>query len=174
MFRLIGFVIGSAASVGALLFIFGVPQFNMHGSDADNARFDAAVEKLKAKKPEVDDLTEAVIEDVVGVANEVRDQINDMLAEQAGTPAATEAVEEITPPPAADELQWHPFWNPFRSEIAAKGFVSRLESVTGLDYRIVKVKAGVYEVAFGYSNEDERLTKLSQISAATGLDLSET
>jgi hypothetical protein len=68
-------------------------------------------------------------------------------------------------------LQWYSFWNPFRSEIAARGFVTQLEKVTGLDYRVVKVKTGVYEVAFAYDNDVERRTKLSQISAATGLDL---
>ena len=69
--------------------------------------------------------------------------------------------------------QWHEFWNPFRSEIAAKGFVSQLEKVTGLDYRIVRVKAGVYEVGFAYGDDAERRLKVAQISAATGLDLPE-
>ena len=69
------------------------------------------------------------------------------------------------------EMQWYSFWNPFRSELAASGFVSRLEKVTGLDYRVVKVKSGVYEVAFAYGDDVERHAKLSQISAATGLDL---
>jgi len=71
------------------------------------------------------------------------------------------------------EPEWHAFWNPFRSELAARGFVRRLESVTGLDYRVVKVKHGVYQVAFSYSNDTERNTKLSQIAAATGLDLTD-
>jgi hypothetical protein len=71
------------------------------------------------------------------------------------------------------EMRWYSFWNPFRSEIAAQGFVSQLEEVTGLDYRIVKVKAGVYEVAFAYIEDTERTNKLEQISAATGLDLTE-
>ena len=71
-----------------------------------------------------------------------------------------------------DELQWYSFWNPFRSQIAASGFVSQLEKVTGLEYRVVKVKTGVYEVAFAYSDDMERRTKLSQISTATELDLS--
>ncbi len=74
---------------------------------------------------------------------------------------------------ALNEPEWQAFWNPFRSEIAARGFVRRLESVTGLDYRVVKVKHGVYQVAFSYSNDTERNTKLSQIAAATGLDVSD-
>ncbi len=74
-------------------------------------------------------------------------------------------------PAIQDELQWSSFWNPFRSEIAARGFVNQLEKVTGLDYRVVKVRTGVYEVAFAFDSDVERQTKLSQISAATGLDL---
>ncbi len=70
-----------------------------------------------------------------------------------------------------NELQWYSFWNPFRSEIAANGFVSQLERVTGIDYRVVKIKPGVYEVAFAYDDDAERHAKLAQISAATGLDL---
>ncbi len=85
---------------------------------------------------------------------------------------------ELAPPPEQEtqepiEMQWYSFWNPFRSELAAQGFVSQLEEVTGLDYRIVKVKAGVYEVAFTYIDDTERTHKLEQISAATGLDLTE-
>lgn len=69
--------------------------------------------------------------------------------------------------------EWYAFWNPFRSEIAARGFVRRLENITGLDYRVVKVKNGVYQVAFSYNSDVERSSKLSQISAATGLELSD-
>jgi hypothetical protein len=94
------------------------------------------------------------------------------------TPLPREAVEQFQPPAPADdypalqdELQWYSFWNPFRSEIAARGFVTQLEKVTGLDYRVVKVKTGVFEVAFAYGDDMERRSKLSQISAATGLDL---
>ena len=43
---------------------------------------------------------------------------------------------------------------------------------TGLDYRVVKLKPGVYEVAFAYSDDADVETKLAQISTATGLDLS--
>ena len=74
-------------------------------------------------------------------------------------------------PVMLNELQWYSFWNPFRSELAADGFVSQLEKVTGLDYRVVKVKTGVYEVAFAYASDTERRDKISQISNATGLDL---
>ena len=68
-------------------------------------------------------------------------------------------------------LQWYAFWSPFRSEIAANGFVAQLQRVTGLDYRVVSIKPGVYEVAFAYSDDTDIESSLTQISAATGLDL---
>jgi hypothetical protein len=73
--------------------------------------------------------------------------------------------------PAAAPTQWHAFWSPFGSRIAADGFVRRLEALTGFDYRVVKVENGVYEVAFAYADETERDTMLSTIAAATGLEL---
>ena len=66
-----------------------------------------------------------------------------------------------------DSVQWYAFWSPFRSEIAANGFVEQLQRVTGLDYRVVKIKPGVYEVAFGYCGRRTTFPlNLSQISAA--------
>ncbi len=100
--------------------------------------------------------------------------------ENAGHGAAEPEPVDVSPgrpsggPPASepsDTLQWYAFWSPFRSEIAATGFITHLQRVTGLDYRVVKVKPGVYEVAFAYSNGDELTASLSQISRATGLDM---
>ena len=74
---------------------------------------------------------------------------------------------------APDDAQWFAFWSPFRSEVAANGFVKQLQRVTGLDYRVVKLEPGVYEVAFAYADDAEIDGYLSTISAATGLDLPE-
>jgi hypothetical protein len=51
--------------------------------------------------------------------------------------------------------------------------VSKLQEATGIDYRVVKIKTGLYEVAFAYSDDDDIEDKLARISAATGLDMSE-
>ena len=193
MFRLLGFLIGSATALTIILLVLGIPDFHLADSGIDQQRFDAAVEMLKEKQQKVAVVAEDVIDDVTmevdaAVAN-VQDNI-EVVAEKAlplataqmaeettatresvAQPLPREAVAAIDYPAIAAELQWYSFWNPFRSEIAARGFVSRLEKVTGLDYRVVKVKTGVYEVAFAYDNDVERRTKLSQISAATGLDL---
>ena len=88
------------------------------------------------------------------------------MIEQIFTPdTATEPVPVL-------EENWYSFWSPFRSEIAANGFVSGLQETTGIDYRVVKVKTGVYEVAFAYLDDQDVQDKLARISAATGLDMS--
>ncbi len=164
MFRLLGFLIGSATAITLMLLLLGIPDFHLVDRGIDQQRFDAVVDKLKEKQQEVADVAEILADEATEMVDDVQDNI--------------EVVTEKILPDIADdhlliqtEMQWYSFWNPFRSEIAAQGFVSRLEKVTGLDYRIVKVKIGVYEVAFAYDNDMERRTKLSQISSATGLDL---
>lgn len=69
------------------------------------------------------------------------------------------------------ERQWFAFWQPFHSEISAEGFRSRLEHLTGLDYRIVSPRPGEYQVGFAYADEAQRQQYLAAIEAATGLSL---
>ena len=189
MFRLLGFLIGSATAIIIILLVLGIPDFHLTDPGIDQQRFDAAVEKLKEKQQEVAEVTEVIVDEVAEAVGNVQDHI-EVVTEKALPELSAQLDEAIPPrrdldaqplpealdfandyPAIQDELQWFPFWNPFRSEIAARGFVTQLEKVTGLDYRVVKVKTGVYEVAFAYDNDTERRTKLLQISAATGLDL---
>ena len=88
----------------------------------------------------------------------------------------TEAlIEQIFNPRPEDfvEENWYAFWSPFRSEIAANGFISKLQETTGIDYRVVKVKTGIYEVAFAYVDEADIQDKLARISTATGLNMTD-
>jgi hypothetical protein len=190
MFKLFGFLIGSATSIAIILLVTGLPEFHLKDPQIDQQRFDAAVEKLMARKLEAEQVVQNVTENVVQVAESIQEDLASSDSEIASSPAESaeaqtrvETAEDIEPlqtelsfappdeAPALTEMQWYSFWNPFRSEIAASGFVSQLEKVTGLDYRVVRIKTGVYEVAFAYNDDDERRKKLSQISAATGLDL---
>ena len=177
MFRILGFILGSAASIAGILFVLGVPEINLPGVEDDQARFDAALEKIREKQPAVDEVVmlepeeqESIYEVEATVAEPKQE---DIAASADIESIAASKIEEATEQQDIFNPQqhWHEFWNPFRSELAARGFVSRLEKVTGLDYRVVKVKAGVYQVGFAYANDDERRVKISQISAATGLDL---
>ena len=180
MFRLLGFFIGSLTSVFLILLIIGMPTFHLQDQEAAQQRYDAAIEKLRTKQEEIATVTGRLSEDVARVAETVESGFENVVADEPvvqeqdipdePAPEAPLAAE-VSPDNGAVPQHWYSFWNPFRSEIAARGFVTQLERVTGIDYRVVKVKAGVYEVAFAYVDDAERADKLSQISAATGLDL---
>lgn len=187
MFRLLGFLIGSAISIAVILLVTGLPEFHSQSSEIDQKRFDEAVEKLMARKVDAERMgqlahTVAVDTDAVEQQSDFEvpqdhagpdsDRVGLQQEEQSTQVPADQAVAaESEVPVSVESPQWYSFWNPFRSQVAATGFVSRLEEVTGLDYRVVKVKSGVYEVAFPYFDDDERRTKLAVISDATGLEL---
>ena len=181
MFRLLGFLIGSATAITIMLIVLGVPDFHLADPGVDQQRFDAAVEKLKEKQQEVAEVADHIVAEVAESVEDLQDNIEafadkalpELTAQLIADPPTMQEVSDTAydNPVIQNELQWYSFWNPFRSRIAAQGFVAQLEKVTGLDYRVVKVKAGVYEVAFAFDNDIERRTKISQISAATGLDL---
>jgi len=179
MMRLLGVLVGSALAIAALVVFIGIPEFTAETSVADNTVITLPMRSGPAEPVEPG----AVVESEVAAA----DAEGLVEATAAPFPASVEQdlepLQEIPaepdiavaepPQPLQDPQQWYAFWSPFRSEIAASGFVDQLQRVTGLDYRVVKVKAGVYEVAFAYATDDEITLNLSQISAATGLKLPE-
>jgi len=178
MMRLLGVLVGSALAVAALVVFIGVPEFTTENSVAGNSVITlpmrgepTAVAPPEAAQPDADDTVPAVPAPAAATDD---------------APAVSEPEQEATPPGPEPEImatapvdvigdlqQWYAFWSPFRSEIAASGFVDQLQRVTGLDYRVVKVKPGVYEVAFAYIDDTEITVNLSQITAATGLQLPE-
>ncbi len=153
MIRLLGFVIGSAASLGAILLILGVPDVNLSQPTINTENTESTVQIVE-ELPAVPDV----------IVAEVKDDVNEEVIEETSEFTADDL-------PVEKDLKWHAFWNPFRSRIAAEGFVGQLEKVTGLDYRVIKIETGVYEVAFGYEDDAEREDKMSLIASATGLDL---
>ena len=197
MIRLAGILLGSTLAVALLLTLFGVPRFEHQSTPSDSGVITLPLQSATSKAvPQ----TEAVPADTVGPAalspaTPVPAPIPKPMPEPIPEPMPTQAAETSdaaapggreAPLPGLDDpnagaaepalepieaLQWYAFWSPFRSEIAAKGFITQLQRVTGLDYRVVKVKPGVYEVAFAYSDGDELTASLSQISRATGLDM---
>ena len=190
MIRFLGAITGSALALAALLVLVGVPQFKAQESELDQV---LVTLPLRAE-PIVEDRRD---ETDIPANNAAEERIEEVAADDsmsAALPAQIEEPEPVAEPPAGpteipeaipaaqpptdeppalqpDSLQWYAFWSPFRSEIAASGFVTQLQRVTGLDYRVVKIKPGVYEVAFAYAEDAEISTNLSQISAATGLDM---
>lgn len=183
---MLGAITGSALAIATLLVLVGVPQFRSTADDDEALREPVTLPRpttpVEAPRPVadvgIDDADTAA--DAVTAAAEAPAMLAPAAPPQ---PDATQAspkqpddepsFEPGEPVPTAEAPQWYAFWSPFRSEIAASGFVSRLQSVTGLDYRVVKVKNGVYEVAFAYVDEEEIIDSLAQISAATGLELAD-
>lgn len=156
MVRLAGFLTGSVVAVIAILLVLGMPE-RPPAAEPERPPADgtpppagpAPIEAAAIPEPEPEP--------------------------EPGPEPEPEPVAEVPEPPpvepAAVPVRWHAFWTPFGSRIAANGFVGRLESVTGFDYRVVKVENGVFEVAFAYTTDAERDERLSTIAAATGLEL---
>jgi hypothetical protein len=144
MERLLGIFMGSALAIAALIIVAGIPELTL-----DDNR--SPIEESRATLPLMPDAGTTSAE----------------LA-QPTAPVETGGTAVL---PIEEPRNWYAFWSPFRSRIAASGFVAQLQRVTGLDYRVVRVKPGVYEVAFAYSDDVEIQANLVQISEATGLDV---
>ena len=170
MIRLIGILTGAAIAVACLIVVLGLPKFA-----APEAMTPAITQPLKEpvyespSEPEEEPSAIAETETEVLIEPQILVTAAPELLPKGGV---LEPADEIGPIQEPVDQHWYAFWSPFRSEIAANGFVSQLQRNTGLDYRVVKLKPGVYEVAFAYSDDSDIQDKLTQISSATGLDLS--
>lgn len=187
MLRTIGILTGAALAVAFLIVALGVPGFtepDVALEPEDQVR--VAAPPVAVPEPEVEALAEhepestpePLPEPVAETTPEPERQSESgsvPVAKAAPEPDYEALVDQIFSPdpgPIEDE-NWYAFWSPFRSELAANGFVSKLQETTGIDYRVVKVKTGVYEVAFAYLDDEDIQEKLARISAATGLDMSD-
>jgi len=181
MIRLIGILTGSALAVAAIVITLGLPELTPTNDvpvQAPPVVASSAVPTPVVAEPEVVPRPAATASTDVNIAASSDAALPAATVAEVVTETVTETVAEMTadpvvPTPAVSPSQnWYAFWSPFRSEIAADGFISELQRTTGLDYRVVKLKPGVYEVAFAYSDPPDRDTKLDTIAAATGLDMS--
>ena len=163
MIRFLGAITGSALAIAALLLLVGVPQFK-----AESGNISQDVVTLPLRVAPVEELVAATLPLVEDIADVAADATQDDIT-------TAEIIEPLVDIAALlpNTQQWYAFWSPFRSEIAAAGFITQLQRVTGLDYRVVKIKPGNYEVAFSYAKDGDIPINLSQISAATGLDMPE-
>ncbi len=148
MIRLIGILCGSALAVSLLIVVLGFPEILPDTAEA--VQPDTAVAELAAAS--------------------VAESIAEPIAHPISEPIADPIAETIAEPVLASE-NWYAFWTPFRSELAATGFIAQLQRTTGLDYRVVKQESGVYAVAFAYSDDSDIQGKLTTISTATGLEM---
>jgi len=153
MTRFFGFVVGSAIAIAAILLVIGLPEISQREPDTIAPAPVPVPAPAPTPAPEPEPEPEPVVRN-----------------EEPALPPEPE-IEIATVAPEPVDPSWHSFWSPFGSQIAANGFVKRLEAVTGYDYRVVKTRTGVYEVTFAYADEAERLDKLLVIATATGLEL---
>ena len=172
MVRLLGILTGSAIALAILIVTIGIPDFAPSPAAATPVVRDDPAVQLRPPPEE----PEAPEEPVASDMTEMPAEPDPAETPQVPPELAQSAVQEPTDPaphiaPTAD-VNWYAFWSPFRSEIAADGFVAELQRTTGLDYRVVRLKPGVYEVAFAYLDDNDIQEKLTKISTATGLDMS--
>lgn len=172
MIRLMGILTGSAIAVGCLILTVGVPDFAATRGET----MQPADPVLQSEPPlEVDvtenPQTEPDMHAVVATPSDEPPSTAPDIASDSAPDLVAESMATVEETPQPNERQWYAFWSPFRSQLAADGFVSQLQRTTGLDYRVVKLKPGVFEVAFAYSDDKDIQDKLTQISTATGLEL---
>jgi hypothetical protein len=170
MVRVIGILCGSAVAISLLIVVLGVPEFLPSAEETD-----VPVATTETEKPAA---SEALVNPPEKEAEpEPASALNTEMATEV--PQAEENVPikyalpetNIIEQPRPTTEHWYAFWSPFRSELAANGFVSQLQRTTGMDYRVVRLKPGVYEVAFAYETKTDIDDKLATISAATGLEM---
>jgi len=170
MVRILGILCGSAISVAVLIIALGVPEFTLQPKTMPEMVANSLGQPEPDPVMETIRITESptTVEPAVDtVAEPAVETYEEPLIE----PTTEVAVERPAPQPQTEH--WYAFWSPFRSELAANGFVSQLQRTTGMDYRVVQLKPGVYEVAFLYEGEDDIESKLVAISAATGLEIAD-
>ena len=173
MLRLIGILTGSAIAIGFLIVALGLPALSPSPETVQTTEPDIVEEIAEVVVPEIP--APSVSEEVVDpLLQEETPEPTPVAESEPELPDDEALVEQIfSPGPAiVVEENWYAFWSPFRSELAANGFVTKLQETTGIDYRVVKVKTGVYEVAFAYVDDTDIQDKLARISSATGLDVS--
>jgi hypothetical protein len=147
-----GILTGSAIAVGLLIVVLGIPEFASEPT-AQAPAATPAIEMPSVVSPVAAEVSQtepapSTPQQAAGPSSSDLPESESEATTVVPPVATTEAMTPITEPLPAVETGWFAFWSPFRSELAATGFVSELQRTTGLDYRVVKLKPGVYEVAF--------------------------
>ena len=170
MVRIVGILCGSAISVSVLIIALGVPELTLQPKTTPEVVANSVGQPEPNPVMETIRITESptTVEPAVETVAEPAVEADKQPVIEPTTEMAVES-----PPPQSQSEHWYAFWSPFRSELAANGFVSQLQRTTSMDYRVVRLKPGVYEVAFLYEGEDDIETKLVAISAATGLEMAD-
>lgn len=160
MIRIVGILCGSAMAIAFLIIALGIPEL-LPASEPDDVPPEwVALDSPSDESPPPE--TEMPVAEPEAPIEPIPEPADETFAE---------TVARVAPIPEPLAENWFAFWSPFHSEIAANGFIAQLQRETGMDYRVVKIKPGVYEVAFAYEGEGDIATKLALISRATGLEM---
>jgi hypothetical protein len=186
MLKLVGILTGSALAVAFLIVTLGVPDFSAPEQPVaaeiveEQIAGSGSVTELVLAEPDDTELVPASLEtdpdpEPSSETDPELAETQEALAEIDASRETEALIEQIfnPGPEVVVEENWYAFWSPFRSEIAANGFVAKLQETTGIDYRVVKVKTGVYEVAFAYLDDADIQDKLARISNATGMNMTD-
>ena len=174
MLRLVGILTGSAIAVAFLIVALGPPRLtpppDTSAAVAEEAEppAAAAIAPVEPDPPQEKPVAPVDESPEIPLTDEQTEALIEEIFSPQPQPVAADVPIEDT---AVTDENWYAFWSPFRSEIAANGFIAKLQETTGIDYRVVKVKTGVYEVAFAYIDDADIQDKLARISNATGLDM---
>jgi hypothetical protein len=180
MVRIVGILCGSALAISLLIIALGMPELLPSPTEDPEIAVEPALASDSSEVSEtIADATEIENDPLPETAPEPEPALVVAASVETSLEPADDPVNEnilkmavaAEPPPRQSTEHWYAFWSPFSSELAANGFVSQLQRTTGMDYRVVRLKPGVYEVAFAYAAETDIETKLAAISAATGLEM---
>lgn len=177
MFRLMGFVFGSAAALVVVLIFTDRPDLEPARAVVQESlsllgeqlRADAGSNSAADPGPDLTPETPAARERMPIPIEETN--VNATSVESNPSPDAPEDPVPVARDQPTPQPQWHVFWSPFRSELSARGFADRVERLTGMDLEVTRVEPGRYQVAFLYLDDMERQSKLAEIAAMTGLRL---
>ncbi len=102
--------------------------------------------------------------------------ISSLETRQTSSPVAAEAhagarISQAPTKQGFEGKQWQSFWKPFSTPGSAQGFARTITQRTGLEVKVIRVRAGQYEVAFPYSDVADRVANTRLIEREMGLKL---
>lgn len=175
MLRLLGFVLGSAATTWVLVSHLDGDQLVALKQRSERA-FSVVATRLVPDVQAPDTAPADAISDEAAIAAPPDPPPEEMPSSMAEAPHEVSTGMVETPRTAREsreEVQWQAFWSRFHSELSARGFAERLARRTGTQYRVRPTGRGVYEVVFAYRDDAERDAALDRIESSTGLRLRE-
>jgi hypothetical protein len=161
-------------STGNALFEFPkAPAAAPEAAVADQAPADEADEGFYVDIAADEDVVASPPDMPVALMSEPRDL--DTLLEAEGLPLQPEPQDPepavAVQTPAMDfDPSTQTVWVPFRSQLSATGFASRLTGKLDHPFEVSREGPGRYQVIFSYANELERLAVLDQVQSVTGQD----